>query len=234
MSLLTIAQDILKETKAATIPSTIIGNNQDSAKQVLQALKIATVNISRSFDWQELQKEHTFNSVASTQGYNLPSDFDRVIDNTFWNTTNQRTVIGPTSPKDWRVLTNSTITGATANDYFRTRGGQFLLFPTPTAVEGYVLEYISNLIVESSGGSGQTDWIADSDVPVVDDYLVRLDATWRLLKMQGKPYAEEQRELELALAERISRNGGRESVYHSSDTGLDKSRIGYPALITAP
>lgn len=234
MTLLTIAQDILRETKSAVIPTTIIGNNQDAAKQVLEALDIAIVNIARSFDWQQLQAEHTFNSVASTQGYNLPSDFDRIIDNTFWNTTRQRNVIGPSTPQEWRILTNATITGSTANDYFRIRDSQTLLFPTPTAVEGFVYEYISNLIVDSSGGTGQTGWQADTDVPNVDEYLVRLDATWRFLGMQGKPYAEKQREFDLALAERIARNGGRKTIVHAPSTGIDKSRIGYPTLITSP
>lgn len=234
MTLLTIAQDILKETKASTIPTTIIGNNQAAAKQVLEALDIAIVNVARSYEWQELQKEHTFNTVASTQGYNLPSDFDRIIDNTFWNTTRQRDAIGATTPREWRILTNSTITGATFNDYYRIRTNQTLLFPIPTAVESFIYEYITNEIVDSSGGVGQTGWEADTDVPNVDEYLVRLDATWRLLNMQGKAYAEKQREFDLALAERISRNGGKRTIVYSSNGGIDKSRIGYPTLISAP
>jgi hypothetical protein len=234
MTLLTIAQNILRETKANTIPSTIIGNNQDSAKQVLEALDIAIVNVARAFDWQQLQKEHTFDSVASTKGYDLPSDFDRIIDNTFWNTTRLRTAIGPTSSKDWRILNNSTISGATANDYFRIREDKTEIFPTPTGVWSYIYEYITDLIVDSSGGVGQTGWEADTDVPNVDAYLVRLDATWRLQNMQGKSYAEKQREFDLALAERISRNGGNQTIRHVSNTGIDTSRIGYPQLVLAP
>lgn len=234
MTLLTIAQDILRETKSSIIPTTIIGNNQDAAKQVLEALDIAIINVARSYEWEELQKEHTFNSVASTEGYNLPADFDRIVDNTFWNTTNLRTVIGPTTPQDWRILKNSTITGATANDYFRIRKGQTLIFPTPTAIEGYIYEYVTDLIVDSSLAVGQTGWETDTDVPNVDEYLVRLDATWRFLDMQGKPYAEKQREFDLALAERASKNGGNKTVFHSDNRGIDKSRIGYPTLITAP
>lgn len=234
MTLLTIAQDILQETKNSTVPTTIIGNTQGAAVQVLAALEKAIVDVARAYDWEELQKEHTFNSAASTQGYNLPSDFDRIINNTFWNTTNLRTVIGPTTPEDWRILSNSTITGATANDYFRLRDSQVLLFPTPTAVEGYIYEYISDLIVDDSGGTGQTGWEADTDVPNVDAYLVQLNATWRLLKMQGKPFAEEKLDYDLALAERIAKNRGRKTVFHSVNRTIDKSRIGYPALITAP
>ena len=234
MTLLSISQDILRETKSSVIPETIIGNNQDSAVQVLEALEIAIVNVSRSYDWEQLQKEHTFNSVASTKDYGLPSDFDRMIDNTFWNSTRQRTNIGPTTPQAWRELVNSTITGATTDDYFRIRGGNTVIFPTPTAVESYIYEYITDLIVDSSGGTGQTGWQADTDVPNVDEYLVRLDATWRLLNMQGKPYAEKQREFDLALAERVSRNGGNKTIHHSPNRGIDKSKIGYPTLIVSP
>ena len=234
MTLLTIAQDILRETKNATIPDTIIGNLEGAAVQVLAALEKSIVDVSRSYDWEQLQKEETFNSVASTQGYALPSDFDRMINDTFWNTTNMRTVIGPSTPQEWRILTNSTITGATANDYFRLRDSEVLLFPTPTAVEGYVYEYISDLIVDDSGGTGQTGWEADTDVPNVDAYLVQLNATWRLLKMQGKPFSEEKLDYDLALSERIAKNGGKKTIFHTVDRGIDKSRIGYPALITAP
>ena len=87
MTLLSIAEEILKETKSAVIPTSIINNNQDAAKQILEALNIAIINVARSYEWEELQKEHTFNSVASTEGYDLPTDFDRIVDNTFWNTT---------------------------------------------------------------------------------------------------------------------------------------------------
>jgi hypothetical protein len=233
MTLLTIAQDILRETKSAVIPTTIIGNTTEaSAVQVLAALKKAIVDVSRADEWQELQKEHTFNSVASTEGYALPSDFDRIVDNTFWNTTNSREVLGPETPQEWRVLKNSTISGATINDYFRIRDDETLLFPIPAAVEAYIYEYITDLIVDSSGGTGQTGWLADTDVPNVDSYLVQLNATWRLLKMQGKPYAEEQRDYELALAERMSRDGGNKTIRHFSNQGINRRRIGYPDIVT--
>lgn len=234
MTLLTIAQDILRETKNATIPTTIIGNLEGAAVQVLSALKKAIVDVARAYDWEQLQKEEVFNSAASTQGYDLPSDFDRFINNTFWNTTRLRTVIGPSTPQEWRILTNSTITGATANDYFRVRNSQILLFPTPTAIEGYVYEYISDLIVDSAGAVGQTGWEADTDIPNVDAYLVQLDGIWRLLKMQGKPYAEEKIDYDLALAERLAKNGAKKTIFHSVNRTIDKSRIGYPALITGP
>ena len=228
MTLLTTSQDILRQTKSADIPSAIIGNNNDAAKQILEAMKLAVVDVSRAYDWQQLQKEVAFNSAASTEGYNLVSDFDRFVNNTFWNTTNQRICIGPKNPQDWRYLKNSTLGGGSINDYFRLRDGQILLYPVPSAIEGYIYEYITNLIVESSIGTGQTGWLADTDVPVVDEYLIKLAATWRLLKMQGKPYAEELKEFDLALNERTSRNGGKETIYHYTQT----ASTAWPDVVT--
>jgi hypothetical protein len=230
MTLLTTAQEILKQTKEAVIPSTIIGNN--NANQILEAMKLAVVSASRAYEWQELQKEHTFASVASTVGYALPSDYDSMINDTFWNSTNNQKVLGPKSPKEWRWLNNSTASNASSSDYFRIRDNETQIFPTPSSVENFVYEYMSNLIVEDSGGTGQTGWQADTDVPVIDEYLVKLNATWIFLKMQGRPYAEEQREYDLAAAERASVNGARETIYHTGSlSSLDKSKIGYPDLV---
>jgi len=227
MTLLTLAQDILKETKASSIPTTIIGNNQDSAKQVLQALKISIKDLARSYEWQELQKEHTFTGVVSQNNYSLPTDFDRFINRTFWNTSNNREVFGTTTAKDWRFLNNNVNSGSIEERY-RIRANEILIYPTPTATDNYIVEYISSYIVNSSGGSGQTDWQADTDVPNIDDYIVRLDATWRLLNMQGRPYAEKQRERDLALAERVGANSSKETIYHNYNSGYNNRIIKIP------
>lgn len=231
-NLLTLAQDILKETKNASIPLSIIGNTQDSAKQALEALKVSIVDLSRSYDWQELQKEKAFPSVISTEGYDLPTDFDRFINETFWDSTTFLPVDGPITPTDWRMLKNSTISGGAVTEYFRIRANQVLLYPVPGAVQNYIYEYITNLIVESSLGVGQTGWLADTDLPVIDSYIVRLDATWRLLKNQGRPYAEEQSIANLALAERVQKSGARKTIRHYSPKKTVK--IGYPSVIVAP
>ena len=229
MSLLTISQSILKETKSSSVPTSIIGNNEDAAKQILEVMTVTITELSRSYDWQELQREHTFSSVASTQGYNLPSDFDRFINTTFWNSSEMWAVQGPMTPEEWRILKNSSISGAAPFEYFRIRDGQVILFPIPTGADNYIYEYITNKIVESSGGTGQTEWLADTDVPVIDAYIVRLDATWRWLMKNGRPYAEEQKVANAAIAERIGINGARRVVRHCNPNFNVK--VGYPQLI---
>lgn len=232
MTLLTIAQSVLRETKNSSIPTTIIGNTQDVAYQILEVLKVTMVELARSYDWQELQREKTFSSVSSTEGYDLPTDFDRFINDTFWNEDEMWPVKGPMTPEEWRILKNSSISGGATTEYFRIRNGQTLIFPIPSSAQDYIYEYITNKIIESSGGTGQTEWLADTDVPVIDDYIVRLDATWRWLAKNGRPYSEEQRTANNAIAERVKINGARRKVTHNY-TDYDV-KIGFPQLIVAP
>ena len=99
------------------------------------------------------------------------------------------------------------------------------------STDNYIFEYISKNIVESSGGSGQSTWLADTDVSVIDEYILKLDATWRLLKSQGRPYAEDQREANLALAERMGINAGRQTIRHGYINFIN-GKIAYPNNIT--
>ena len=228
MSLLTIAQSILKETKSGSVPTSIIGNTEDVAKQILEVMTVSITELSRSFDWQELQKEKTFNTVVSQDGYDLPSDFDRLINNTFWNTTTQHPVM-PVTPEEWRILKNQNITGGTGYGYSRIRGKQTVLFPTPASIEAHIYEYVSNLVVLSSTLVGQSQWLADTDVPAIDAHIVRLDATWRWLKNQGRPYGEEQKVANNAAAERARANGERRTIKHYYYD--NKIKVGYPTQI---
>ena len=212
MTLLSICQDILRETKSSSIPNIIIGNNEDVAVQIFQAIKTSITDLARNYQWQELQKEYTISSVISQAGYNLPSDFDRLIDNTFWNASQNWAMIGGLTPESWRVLKNSLITQAETVEYYRIRGNQIIIHRTPSVVENYVFEYISKNIVKSASDVEQTEFLADTDITVIDEYLVRLDTTWRWLKNNGRSYAEEKNIAEKAIAERIKANGSRGTI----------------------
>ena len=228
MSLLTIAQSILRETKSSNVPTTIIGNTEDVAKQILEVMTVSITELARSFNWQELQKEKTFNTIIATKNYDLPTDFDRFVNNTFRNTTTQHAVM-PVTPEEWRILNDQAITGGTGFSYSRIRAGHVVLFPTPVAVEAHIYEYISNLVVLSSSLVGQSTWLADTDVPAIDAHIVRLDATWRWLKNQGRPYAEEEKIANNATTERARTNGARRTIKHYYyDNNI---RVGYPATI---
>ena len=212
MSLLSICQDILNETKSSSIPAVIIGNNDDVAKQILQAVKNSITELSRGYQWQELQKEYTFTSVISQANYSLPSDFDRLVNDTFWNQDQHRALIGATTAETWRILKDSATLGVGDEEFYRSRNNEIVIHQTPTVAENYVFEYITKNIVTSSTNTPQTGFLADTDIPVIDEYIVKLDTTWRWLKNNGRAYAEEKITAEKAIAERIKVNGSRGKI----------------------
>ena len=212
MSLLSICQDILNETKSSSIPAVIIGNNDDVAKQILQAVKNSIIELSRGYQWQELQKEYTFASVISQANYSLPSDFDRLVNDTFWNQDQHRALIGATTAEIWRILKDSATLGVGDEEFYRIRNNEIVIHQTPTVAENYVFEYITKNIVKSSTNTPQTGFLADTDIPVIDEYIVKLDTTWRWLKNNGRAYAEEKITAEKAIAERIKVNGSRGKI----------------------
>lgn len=212
MSLLSICQDILNETKSSSIPAVIIGNNDDVAKQILQAVKNSIIELSRGYQWQELQKEYTFASVISQANYSLPNDFDRLVNDTFWNKDQHRALIGATTAEIWRILKDSATLGVGVEEFYRIRNNEIVIHQTPTVAENYVFEYITKNIVKSSANTPQTGFLADTDIPVIDEYIVKLDTTWRWLKNNGRAYAEEKITAEKAIAERIKVNGSRGKI----------------------
>ena len=126
MSLLSICQDILNETKSSSIPAVIIGNNDDVAKQILQAVKNSIIELSRGYQWQELQKEYTFASVISQANYSLPNDFDRLVNDTFWNKDQHRALIGATTAEIWRILKDSATLGVGVEEFYRIRNNEII------------------------------------------------------------------------------------------------------------
>ena len=230
MTLLSICQEVLSETKNATIPQTIVGNLESGAIQILQAVKVAAIEISRSYSWQALQREHNFASTATTEGYDLPSDFDRMIDSTFWNLDSKMPISGITTPQGWLTLKSSSISSG-SYEHYRIRNGQILLFPTPSSVENYVFEYISNNIIKGADNTPKTNFSADTDYFIIDEHILRLDATWRFLNKQGRPYAEEQRTANLAIADRAKIDGGRAKIYANTTRSLDTiSSLPHPII----
>lgn len=192
MSLLTIAQNVADET-GLTQPASVIGNSDATAVRILRYLVRTGRDLVKDSS-PYLVKEYTFSTVNGTAAYSLPSDFDHFVPFTHWNRTTDRRM-HPIEPNEWQLL-KSGLTTTSIDDRFRIRGAdrELILEPTPTSAETVAFEYVSENYCESSGGTGQAVWTADTDVGVVDEELFELGAIWRILNRLGMPYAEEKAE----------------------------------------
>ena len=145
--------------------------------------------------------------------YTLPSDFERPVDNTFWDRTRYWSMRGPQSPQMWQLYKSSVIGRASIQRRYRFRsiGGPTRLSIDPTPFDNgalLVFEYVSNAWCESQSGTPQAAWKADTDVGVIDEYLIQLDITWRMLRRLGLAYDEELAEFERQLDKAIAHDGG--------------------------
>lgn len=195
MSLLSIVQNVAN-TVGVDEPSSVFGSTNNTSIQMLAIANRSGKMLARRHPWQRLQKEHTFSTVASTETYSLPSDYDRHIDNTAWDRTNYRLMRGSLSPQEWQQR-KSGIVSTGINYRFRVRGNLFYLDPIPSSVDSMVFDYISDQWTTDSGGANPSnEWNADTDLTIFPEYLLELDLLWRFKKEKGLEYAEDFRDFE--------------------------------------
>lgn len=211
-TLLELCQDVADDVTLSR-PTSVALSTDDTARKLFASAKIAGKDLARSHVWDQLVKEHTFTTVANQTDYSLPSDYDRMVDDTLWDRSNLEEIRGAISPSQWQYMKSSVLAqSATIWKNFRVRSVsgtvQFSIFPTPTAAENLVFEYVSNEWCEDSGGTGQTTFQADTDVPRLDDHLLFLGMRWRFLDRLGFDYAQAKRDYDLELGREKSRNAG--------------------------
>ncbi|HKJ61466.1 MAG TPA: hypothetical protein VKA94_05665 [Hyphomicrobiales bacterium] len=166
LNLLQIATRALDEISSFNSPNNIIGNSDDTAKTLLAAAYKTGEELVREFDWQELSKTATVNTVASTSLYDLESDYERIAPDTMWNNSEARYMRGHTTRRKWAAITNASVYSSFTYDW-RLKGGQIQVFPTPSSVFTFNYEYLSNIYCTASDGT--TDradgWVNDTDLP---------------------------------------------------------------------
>lgn len=168
--------------------------------------------------------------------YPLPADFERPIDNTFWDRSRYWSMRGPQSPQQWQVYKSSVIGRASIQRRYRFRSvwsqggtqvggpigaggtGNIPAFRTflsidPTPFDNgssLVFEYVSNGWCQSVAGIPQSSWRADTDVGVdpTFEYLCRLSLKYRLLRRLGLSYSEELDEYERQVDKALAHDGG--------------------------
>ncbi len=146
--------------------------------------------------------------------YVLPSDYKSPVDNTFWDRSRFWSMRGPLSPQQWQLYKSSVIGRASIQRRFRFRRsptGTTILSIDPVPTDNgsqLVFEYVSTGWCQSQAGAFQSAWAADTDVGVIDEYLIELGLLWRVLRRKGMSYNEELDEYLGEVSKAMSKDGG--------------------------
>lgn len=194
MSLLTICTAVADQV-GITIPSTIVGNPDPSAKRLLALANTEGKELAK-LPWTILDTEHQYVTSAGVDTYDLPDDFESLNSDTSWDRTNYWNMRGSLTPREWGIRKNAIIATTAVRKMFRIKRGaqnkkQFFIDPVPPDQTDMVFEYRSKGWCQSSTGVIQTQWLADTDTGILDEWLMELGLTWRYLNRVGLPYIEE-------------------------------------------
>jgi hypothetical protein len=235
MTLLSIVQD------AAVIlglpePSAVVSSTDLATKKLLKYANQGGKELAKYHDWQALIIEKTFTTLATEEQTNAlpPADYGRMVYNPeIWDRTSNLRLTGPTPQRYWALLkTNISVGGVTG--YWRILGNQLRVLPAMTAGHTLGFEYISKRWAQSSGGSRQESFMADTDTALISEDLITLEVIWRFRQSRGfAQYAEDlstcEREKEKAAA--ADRGTGRIRP-ESSAYGQSPQQPGWTGIIT--
>ena len=191
-------------------PVTVVDNTDPIARQLLALAQREGKQLMRMSDWAILKKEHTFSTSSGTAAYALPSDFDRLVLETSYNRSDNDILTGPISSAEYQLVNHGMATTGTT-EKFRLKAAsntlKFELDPTPSSTQTIGFEYVSNQFCQSSGGSGQAAWAADTDTGILDVTTMEMGITWRFKQAHGLDFAEDFRQYQLEVRQAIARNG---------------------------
>lgn len=209
MSLLTIIQSVCGQVGLPE-PTVVMSDTGDQMRILRTLANVEGRDLSRRYQWQALVKEALVTTLATeSQGEidTLAPGFKFFLNFTQWN----RNTIIPVpniSPQTWQMQKSSNISGPYPQ--FRVRGGELLFLPVPAAGQTVAFEYVTKNWVESGDGSQTRDkFEQDTDVSILDEFIIEQGIRWRFLKQKNMDYSEEFRTYESLVADAMGRDGGK-------------------------
>ena len=152
-------------------PLLAVGSVDTTVIKILGMLTALCDELKTLHNWTQLQTEYTFALTPGTDTYTLPSDFDRVINQTEWNRSQRRPLYGPQTPQSWQQIKGWVIGNIAYN--YRIKGNKLLLAPVPQTADTLALEYMSAAyVVDGNTGSTKTAITMDTDTLLFDDRLL--------------------------------------------------------------
>ncbi len=225
MTLLSMIQDAAREV-GFDAPSFIISNQDATARQMLALANREGKFLSTHHNWAVLQKEYIFPTISGQGAYDLPDDFDRLIDGTLWDRSALRAMQGPLSPQQWQVLKSGLPASSAARTNFRIKKGstlfnKFFIDPVPSSSGiNLVFEYVSSHWCSSGDGLiTREQWADDGDVSLINEDIFTHGIIWRFLRAKGLDFASYISEYQTQLSQLVARDGGMPTIQLLHDHG---------------
>lgn len=216
MSLLTLIQDVSKMIGLSS-PTAVVTSADQRVLELLVMANVVGEDLSTRYEWQELVRTAQWSSSGTiAQGTidsaTIAADFGRFIDGTFWDRSLRQQVLGPATAQQWQSDLSNAIVSPPYK--FIVQNNILYIGPTPIgAGNTLVFNYVTKNWCQSSTGTGQSAFAADSDTTLIPERLFKLDLIWRWKSSKGLAYAEDLENAEREIDKHIGQNGGRRVLF---------------------
>ena len=205
MNILEIAQeaaDICAVQRPTDLFNSSVQNDQLFASVVHSTLD----SLMRHAEWQAITREGVLYTTDGQTDYlieNVAPDFHSLVNGTMYIRDNMRFVIGAISEERW--AREKQFHTPEIDVLFKIQNNKFKFLKDPGNLKLH-FTYKSNAVCyDAETEEPKPRLTANTDIPIFDEYLVKLGIIWRWNKRTGLDYTEEyneyQRELEKSYAE---------------------------------
>ena len=245
MSLLTMIQDVALSLGLINEESDltqVVGNTDPTINQLRALANKEGKDLSERYDWEFLLFGATFTTspgnvnqgtfseeVAATTAHKFIATtgipFNHIINNTMWDRSNTRPILGSLGHQRFQHLRATNAAGP-FNQYYEN--GNRLNFVPAAASATATITYVYKTKAWSRDAARtlfQEKWVADDDVGLLDENLMALGVEWRYLKSKGFDYSEEFNSYERRVQEAILHDRSHPVI------NLETSRIGGPGAL---
>lgn len=196
-SILEICQECA-DLLAVQRPHDLFDKDSQHEAIFLSVAKTALDKLLRFGDWQELTQEGILRTIEGKTSYlisNYIPDFYSLLNNTVYVKGQNEKLIGAITPEQWMRDKYFGVAGTDIK--FIIQNGMFRFLTPPPGGLKIVFQYRSNTIAfDGKSLEPKAQLSANTDVPVFDEYLVKLGINWLWQWRNGMDYTESFNEYE--------------------------------------
>jgi len=193
----------------------------------LSVAKSALDSMLRYGDWEELTKECCLYTIEGKSSYlikEIAPDFYCLLNNTIFIKDRHERVIGAITPQQW--MKEKYFSSPSNGIKFSIQNGRIKFLTPPPAGLKIVFQYRSNNIVWDFNTFEEKNVLnANTDVPIFDEYVVKLNILWRWLKRSGLDYTEEFNEYERELKKRYGGELATQDICLAANTNAESKEV---------
>lgn len=178
--------------------------------QLVGLLNAAGQELAELANWNRLEKQFIQVTADGDDGlYDLPTDFDRIVQQTGWDRSNDVPVFGPLTPQQWAYLLGRDLESNSIYIMYRIYQGQLQVYPDPPPVGATIaFEYMSRDWVVDSEGTSKDFATQNSDTILLDPLLMQKFLKVKFLDAKSMPSQAARIEFENVLENRKGTDNG--------------------------